>query len=212
MTDKKEFENKPKQRDKVEGPTIDADGKVVAEDGGEITSEMEEIYELDKQKKEEAKENREEIENELIKSDNDNSPVQADTLEVPRYCSNCYLQDKCQFFEDGEECHFKTAVNIENPNDLFELIKQMIEIQGERVLFGRFIEEMEGGYVDRNLSSEVERMLDMVKQLRDIMQEKEEISIQMRGKEAVKSGGGILSEIFGGDGNSDNDSEEQEEE
>lgn len=173
----------------------EVDGELVAEDGGEVTPALQEIYDYDEELKE----------NNRKKDFIDRTPVVAnkngivaEVFDVPKVCENCYLQDKCQHFDEDSTCVFRNKVSIETPGDMMNLIKMLIEIQGERIIFGRFIEQMEGGYVDKNLSEEIRRMFDMIKQFKDIMTDGEEISVKIKGKEAVKSGGGILSEIFGG--------------
>lgn len=193
---------KSKAKDQVKGPNEEFD--FVAEDGGEVTEEIEEIYNYDKEKKAEKKNYRDR----LPAVPDNKTAIIADTFEVPRVCENCYLQDRCNFYEEDATCRFRTQVSINNPQDIFELIKMLMEIQGERVIFGRFIEMMEGGYVDRNLSEEIKRLMELMKNFKEIVKEEESINISIRGKEAVKGGGGILSQIFGGGDSKDENSKD----
>jgi len=202
---------KPKTMHPLTGP-IEVDGKLVAEDGGEVTPALQKIYEYDQQSKQGSKEvffgDEGEVEQPLqeIKQaplTKTQTSIIADTFEVPKYCDKCYLQDKCPQFGRGSTCYYRINVNINDQNSLVELLKTLLEIQGERVLFGRFIEQMEGGYNDRNLSEEMERLMRLVGVFKDILSEsKDEISIKMKGTEAVKSVG-ILSQIFGDGGKDD---------
>jgi len=186
---------KSKARDQIQGME-EKDGKLQAEDGGEITEELEEIYQFDEDKKEEQTRNKE-YKNRLPVTQNKQAII-ADTFSIPRVCDNCYLQDRCNHYDKEATCKFRTEVSVDKPSDILELLKTLIEMQGERVIFGRFIEMMEGGYVDRNLSEEIKRLMDLMKNFKEILQEDESINISIRGKQAVKEGGGVLSEIFGG--------------
>jgi hypothetical protein len=137
-----------------------------------------------------------------------NATVKADQLGMPRLCDQCYLIDKCPHYKQGSSCYFRNQVKIENPQSLLELTKLMLELQGERVLFGSFIEKSEGSYLDANLSKEMKLMMDLMKDFKELISApQDEISIKIKGSAASKGnddggggkqGGGILSEIFGG--------------
>lgn len=133
--------------------------------------------------------------------------VIAEQLGVPKLCDQCYLIDKCPKYEKGATCFFRNTVKIEGPQSMMELMKLMLEVQGERVLFGRFIEQSEGGYIDSNLSKEMKMMMDLMKDFKDLVSKPEdEISIKIKGNpakaagEAQQSAGGILGQIFGNGG------------
>lgn len=201
---------KSKFKQQINGPTENEDGQLVAEDGGEVTPALQEIYEFAEEKKEQKLQKVYKDRGADLAPIVGSKPVLADTLNVPKYCEHCYLQDKCTNFDPEATCYYRTKVSISEPADMIELLKMMIEMQGERVLFGRFIEQTEGGYVDRNLSEEIKRLMDLMKDFKDLMSEREEISIKVKGKEAVKSAGsgtGILSEIFGSGGKKNNDTD-----
>ena len=187
---------KSEARDKITGAKK-FEEIIVAEDGGEVTEEMQEIYEYDREEKK--KEPRQYKERALAKRPKQSPAIMADVLELPRVCENCYLMDKCRHYDEEATCKFRTQVNINSAQDMIDLLRAVIEIQGERILFGRFIESMEGGYVDRNLSEEIKRLMELIKNFKEIVTDEESISIKVKGKEAVKTGGGgILSQIFGG--------------
>lgn len=197
-------DNESKAQDQVRGGKEDEDGELVAEDGKEITPAVQEIYDFDEEKKEENQ-------NKEYKKRRSNKPeerkeqapsIMDETLQVPKVCEYCYLQDKCNYFQEDAECYFRQDVNIESPQDMIELLKKMIEMQGERVLFGRFIEQTEGGYMDKNLSEEMSRLMELMKDLKQLSTEQDEISIKVSGKNAVESANqsGVLSQIFGGGG------------
>lgn len=138
-----------------------------------------------------------------------NTPaVMGQQLGMPKLCDQCYLIDKCPHYKENASCYFQNAVNIEKPEDLLELTKMMLNMQGERVMFGRFIEQSEGGYIDANLSKEMKLMMELMKDFKDLMTgPQDEISIKVKGNPARAAGeaqganpssGGILSQLFGG--------------
>jgi len=51
--------------------------------------------------------------------------------------------------------------------------------------------------MDKNLSEEMQRLTEMIREFKNLVSETEEISIKMKGRKAVEQGGGILSQMFG---------------
>lgn len=146
-----------------------------------------------------------------VKEAPNSTAVKADQLGVPKFCDQCYLIDKCPHYKPKATCYFQNSVKINGPQDLLELTKMLLEIQGERIMFGRFIEQAEGGYIDANLSKEMRLMMDLMKDFKELVsQPQDEISIKIKGNPAKAAGdaqaqqgggGGILSAIFGNNGN-----------
>lgn len=143
----------------------------------------------------------------VVKAAPNNATVKAEQLAVPKLCDQCYLIDKCPHYKPKASCYFQNQVKIGGPESLLELTKLMLELQGERVLFGRFIEQSEGGYIDANLSKEMKLMMDLMKDFKELVSApQDEISIKIKGNPAKaageaqqeQGGGGILSQIFGG--------------
>jgi hypothetical protein len=66
-------------------------------------------------------------------------------------------------------------------------------MQGQRVAFMRFAEEMNGGYADPNVSQEIDRLFKLVKSVKELEENKEFIQITA----SRQSSGGVLSAIFG---------------
>lgn len=193
---------KSKAVQQIIGPE-EVDGKIVAEDGGEVTPALQEIYDY-------TEENKGNSTVTLPDTIDDKSQPLAtshpkaiitDVFNVPKLCRECYLQDKCLHFSSDATCHYRIEVNISNPQDLVDLMKMLLTVQGERVLFGRLIEQTEGGYIDRNLSEEMERMITMMEKFKGIMtnDNSSEITVKVKGDKAVETAAntGILSQIFG---------------
>ncbi len=193
---------KSKAREQIKGPH-EENGEFIAEDGGEVTEELQEIYDFNEEEKKTQTKGKT-YKNRLPAITNKKAII-ADTFDIPRVCDNCYLQDRCNYYEEDATCKFRTEVSVEKPGDILELLRILIEMQGERVIFGRFIEMTEGGYVDRNLSEEIKRLMELMKNFKEILSDGESINISIKGKHAVQSGG-ILSEIFGGAKKQDDES------
>lgn len=169
----------------------------LAEDGKPMTDEIRGILEMRDELHAEKPSNTE------IKVREPNAPVVSDktinsTLkQVPKLCDQCYLIDKCTHYEKGATCYFRNQISIQGPESLVDLMKMMIETQGERVLFGRLIEQSEGGYIDQNLSKEMKLLMELMKDFKEVMAPpREEITIKASGP-SKPEGGGILSQLFG---------------
>lgn len=170
----------------------------LAEDGKPMTDEIRGILEMRDELAEEKPTNTE------IKVREPNAPALSDktinsTLkQVPKLCDQCYLIDKCPHYEKGATCYFRNKINVTDTGSLVDLMKMMLEMQGERVLFGRLIEQSEGGYIDQNLSKEMKLMMDLMKDFKEVMAPaQEKVTITASGP-AKPEGGGILSQLFGG--------------
>lgn len=180
-----------------------ADSETLAEDGKPLTPQLKAIYEMReeiadmKPKKDEIIMRKQDLPSDPSKTINSN------LRNVPKLCDQCYLIDKCPHYEPGAQCYFRNEINIEDSSSLVELMKMMIEVQGERVLFGRLIEQSEGGYIDQNLSKEMKLLMELMKDFKEVVSPpKEQIKIEAsRPVTGGGGGGGILSQIFGGGDN-----------
>ena len=66
-------------------------------------------------------------------------------------------------------------------------------MQGARVAFMRFAEEMNGGYADPNLSQEIDRLYNLVEKMNNLGSSKEFIRMTVE----RQGSSGVLSSIFG---------------
>lgn len=203
-------EEKEKKFDNLILPD-DADTEQLAEDNKPMTRQIQEVYET-----------REELGatnprmNDIIvrkpsKPVDASKSVNTDLLDIPKFCDQCYLIDKCPHYQPKSTCYFRNSVKIQDRNSLLELMKMILEIQGERVLFGRLIEQSEGGYIDQNLSREIKMLMELMKDFKEILAEpRDEVSIKVSTKAGSTPGGagGILSQIFGVGTNNGEDKKE----
>ena len=110
-----------------------------------------------------------------------------------RQCNTCFVAANCPAFKPDNACAFNLPVEVKTKDQLKALLTAIIEMQGQRVAFMRFAEEMNGGYADPNLSQEIDRLLKLVGNVNEMDQNKEFIQITA----SRQSSGGVLSAIFG---------------
>lgn len=120
-------------------------------------------------------------------------PVISNQSSSLRQCDTCFVAANCPAFKPQNTCAFNLPVEVKTKDQLKALMVAMIEMQGQRVAFMRFAEEMNGGYADPNVSQEVDRLIKMVKEINDMNSDKEFIQITAQ----RQSSGGVLSAIFG---------------
>lgn len=110
-----------------------------------------------------------------------------------RQCDSCFVASSCPAFKPGHECAFGLPVSITTKDQLVSVLNAVIEMQTQRVMFGRFAEELAGGYPDANLSDEIDRLFKLVTSLKRMEDNQSflRVSVEARGQ------AGVLSRIFG---------------
>lgn len=126
----------------------------------------------------------------------ESSPSETFTItrsESMRACNTCFLRSKCVAFEPGANCAYNMPIEVRTTDQLRALQAALVEMQAQRVLFMKLAEDVEGGYADPNLSSEMDRLQRMLKAKSD--SEREGFSLKM---EVTDSGNpGYFSRMFG---------------
>jgi hypothetical protein len=115
---------------------------------------------------------------------------QAGTL---RQCNTCFVAANCPAFKPNNACAFKLPVEVKTKEQLKSLINAIIEMQGQRVAFMRFSEEMNGGYADPNVSQEIDRLFKLIKTVKELDDSREFIRMTVERQGSA----GVLSQIFG---------------
>jgi len=111
-----------------------------------------------------------------------------------RVCDTCYVAANCPAFKPASTCAFKLPVEVKTKEQLKSLINAIIEMQGQRVAFMRFAEEMQGGgYSDPNLSQEIDRLFKLIKTTKELDDSREFIRMTVERQGSA----GVLSSIFG---------------
>ena len=110
-----------------------------------------------------------------------------------RVCDTCYLQAQCPAMKPASACAYDLPVELKTKDQLQAALRAALEMQVQRVAFMRFAEELQGGYADPNLSSELDRLYRMTTQLKEIEADANTLKIEAKGN----AGAGVLSAIFG---------------
>ncbi|MEV6313579.1 hypothetical protein AB0M10_33960 [Streptomyces sp. NPDC051840] len=112
-----------------------------------------------------------------------------------RVCDGCFLAQKCPEYQPGESCAYEMPVRVRTKEQYIALLDSMISMQAMRVFSMRMSEEVEGGYADPNLSSEMDRLAKFVKLKSDIEEAGFTFSMKMQSKDNAEVG--LISRLFG---------------
>ena len=124
-------------------------------------------------------------------SDDAHLELRGDNL---RLCDTCFLRDRgCPGYQAGASCVYELPIEIKTPAQIRTVENALIKIQTDRVLFMKMAEDLEGGYADPNLSSEIDRLSRMIKNQRDGTMIKEKLVFESNRPGEV----GAISRIFG---------------
>lgn len=121
------------------------------------------------------------------------APILTSTGTSLRQCNTCFVAANCPAFKEDSECAFSLPVEVKTKDQLVALLNAIIEMQGARVAFARFSEELNGGYPDPNTSQEIDRLFKLVEQLKKMEDNREFVRMTFE----RQGGAGVLSSIFG---------------
>jgi hypothetical protein len=110
-----------------------------------------------------------------------------------RQCDTCFVAANCPAFKPANTCAYNLPIEVKTPEQLRALNTAMLEMQAQRVMFMRMAEELNGGYADPNVSQEIDRYQKMLKNIKELDENKEFIQITAQ----RNAGSGVLSAIFG---------------
>lgn len=120
-------------------------------------------------------------------------PVVRNQSTSLRQCDTCFVAANCPAFKPANTCAFSLPVEVKTKDQLKALLTTIVEMQGQRVAFMRFQEELNGGYADPNVSQEIDRLFKLVGNMKDLETNKEFVQITA----SRETSGGVLSAIFG---------------
>jgi hypothetical protein len=120
-------------------------------------------------------------------------PIIETTHTSLRQCDTCFVAANCPAFKPQNTCAFSLPVEVKTKDQLKGLLNAIIEMQGARVAFARFAEELNGGYPDPNTGQEIDRLFKIVKSLKELEENKEFVKLTVE----RQTSGGVLSALFG---------------
>jgi hypothetical protein len=109
------------------------------------------------------------------------SAVPVMSRAVLRQCSSCSLAAVCPLFNPGDDCHYSIPIEIRNRDQLMGTLSSLLEVQGQRIAFARFSEELQGGYPDANLSLELDRFMRMTLSFKEIQDNRDVFKMTVEG-------------------------------
>lgn len=110
-----------------------------------------------------------------------------------RNCDSCSLAVVCPLHEPGSQCKYQIPIEIRNRDQLLGILHSLLELQGQRIAFARFSEELQGGYPDANLSAELDRFMKMTMSVKEIQDNRDFLKVTVEGRAQA----GVLSRLFG---------------
>jgi hypothetical protein len=110
-----------------------------------------------------------------------------------RQCDTCFVAANCPAFKPSNSCAFNLPVEIKTKDQLKGLLNTIIEMQGSRVAFARYAEELNGGYPDPNTGQEIDRLFKLVGQMKELEENKEFVRMTVE----RQTSGGVMSALFG---------------
>ena len=120
-------------------------------------------------------------------------PVLRSNSTSLRQCNTCFVKDNCPAFKPDNACAFNLPVEVKTKDQLKGLINSLLEIQGQRVAFAKFAEDLNGGYPDPNTGLEMDRFFKMLKTIKELDESKEMMRVTVERNGAA----GVLSSLFG---------------
>lgn len=121
------------------------------------------------------------------------TPILESTSVSFRQCDTCFVASNCPAFKPTNSCAFSLPVEIKTKDQLKSLLNAVIEMQGARVAFARFAEELNGGYPDPNTGQEIDRLFKIVNEVKKLEENKEFVRMTVE----RQTSGGVLSALFG---------------
>lgn len=115
--------------------------------------------------------------------------------DAVRQCNSCYIAERCPAYKPSSACAYTIPITLKTQDQLRAAQDALLAMQFQRVAFMRTVEESEGGYVDPNLTKEIDLLNRMLtKRIEgDINEEEITIRARRRGDAQV----GTIARLFG---------------
>ena len=120
-------------------------------------------------------------------------PVLTSSASSMRACDTCFIKNNCPAYQPQSTCAYNLPLELKTKDQLKGVINTMLEIQGQRVVFGKFVEDLNGGYPDPNVGLEMDRFFKMLETVKKLDESKELMRVTVERQGAA----GVLSSLFG---------------
>lgn len=108
-------------------------------------------------------------------------------------CNNCYLGDRCPYYKENNACQIDVDVTLKDGKDMLSLMQTILEMQTERTLRGVYVEKMDGGMINAEVSKEIDKTVALMQRFKEMVEPNNEVTISAKGQ----GGTGVLAQIFG---------------
>jgi len=112
-------------------------------------------------------------------------------LQVGRYCDACAVSDRCPLYRPGEDCSLSQLRPIQSKDDVIAAVSGLLAMQYDRVQFAALVERLQGGYLAKDVTTNMQMFMDMLLKLKQLSSSNEEITVTAKGS-------GVISRLFGG--------------
>lgn len=109
-------------------------------------------------------------------------------------CDKCYLGERCPYYTPGSTCQLNFTTEVNTPEDLQGMVKLLIEQGFERLQRSLFIEKVDGGYLNKDVTDEMQNYIALLTQMRDLLNPQDTLEVKAKGKGAAE----VLSKLFSG--------------
>jgi len=99
----------------------------------------------------------------------------------------------CPEMQPGAECAFSFPAHVASKNQMKSLQDFALGLQTQRVQLMMMVEQVNGGYSDPNLSSELDRLQRMIKAKQDA----EKMGFTVHQTTTVQGNANVMSQLFG---------------
>jgi hypothetical protein len=112
-------------------------------------------------------------------------------------CDSCYISERCPESRPGASCAYGIPIVLDTPAAKEAADNVVDTIRFKRIAFGHVIEQLEGGYMDPNLTKEIDAWDRSRSKKRE--EEKDTFTLTMKASSKAAAGSGMLSRMFGRD-------------
>ena len=98
-----------------------------------------------------------------------------------RQCDSCSIALGCPGFVPHSSCSYQIPVMLRTKGQLLALLRAMTEIQSQRILMGRFSEEINGA-ADPDVGREMDRLFSMVEKWKEIEDNRDTVRMTLEAK------------------------------
>lgn len=123
-----------------------------------------------------------------------NRPLINVRSESLRICDSCFLAPKCPMFEENSTCAYDIPIQVRTREQVQSLMDSLVEMQAQRVLFMKMVEDSEGGLADPVLSGEMDRLGKLIEKKHNM--EQEGFSLTVTAKQQGQMD--MMNRLFGG--------------